>query len=146
MHSGQSHHEWGQCEGNENKILAFYLLCNKDSSNPRWCEKSLIWYKYELPRPSAQAQPGKRRHIMNQLMGDNLHKHYRRGKHPQAIKKGGVALTGAPWPGEVQYVWDGGRLLMMTCCSVKWQMWAMLLHLRMSVGMVNKLEVKRSYY
>ncbi len=55
---------------------------------------------------------------MNQLMGDNLHKHYRRGKHPQAIKKGGVALTGAPWPGEVQYVWDGGRLLMMTCCSV----------------------------
>lgn len=55
---------------------------------------------------------------MSQVMSDNLHKHYRRGKHPQAIRKGGVVLTGPSWPGEVQYVWDGGRLLMMTCCSV----------------------------
>lgn len=60
---------------------------------------------------------------MNQVMGDNLHKHYKRGKHPQAMKRGGgEGVLQAP-RGLGRYnmfEMEGDRiLLMMTCCSMQ---------------------------
>ncbi len=147
MHSGQSHHEWGQCEGNENKILAFYLLCNKDSSNPRWCEKISSSIKTNCRGQVHKHNQGKDDTswiswwviICTNITGEeNIHK---------LLRREGWLLQGPRGLGRYNmFGMEGDLWWHAVLWTVEWQMWAMLLHLRMSVGMVNKLEVKRSYY